>query len=141
MEIINYLISNFKDLFNQHSFTGCLVSIFLIIIALGFLYSVWLLIQYIFMEVYELIDTIGRPINNGIGKIIGGRFTEEVGAPGRGHLPESFKAIIKIEKYNGNAVTVDVSKDFYKTTQKDQTVKVGYMIGRFSKNVYIKTLE
>ena len=138
MTKFNYLIDGLKDLLLFNSFADYFYFFILIFLLLYILFFVFLLISLILEEIYYLIDTIGRPLNSGSGEIISkSAFRNKIIlVAGRGNLTlHSYILNVKIQKFE---IGTDVSQKIYREAREGQRINVDYIIGRRSKEIYIR---
>ena len=134
-KVINFC----KQIFTLNDFADYFMFSILIIALIAFLFSIFFLFKSIYEEIYSLIDVFKRPLKRGVGKIINGYFMESITLPaGRGiSIPDMYLINIEIQEIE---VEVCVSEEFYEEAEEGKEVRVAYLIGRLSKDIYVKAL-
>ncbi len=121
-----------------------IVAVLILLIVLG-------LIGLISYGLFIAIDSWFLPRNHDKGKIVSKTFTPahiqtiwifnaatKTNMPQLISYPDDWSVRVEIEEKQGS---ISISKKFYDSLKEDDQVMTEYVIGRFSKNIYIKSIS
>lgn len=126
----------------QEDWLGKVVGILMLAV-----YAVILLLIY--GGIVWLIDNISQPIQFSYGKITSKEFrpayktttyvnTGKISIPVTTNHPDSWSVSVQIQ---GQTASIPVEKDLYESVKENDQIYAGYVIGRFSGSLYLKSVR